>query len=73
MIIDEIAIALFFDLIDEDDLFEIINNRPDNVEVILTGRMAKESLIDRADLVTEMKEVKHYYQQGIMARTGIEK
>ena len=73
VIIDEIAIALFFDLIDEDDLFKVINHRPENVEVILTGRMAKESLIDRADLVTEMKEVKHYYQQGIMARTGIEK
>ena len=73
VIIDEIAIALFFDLIDEDDLFKVINHRPENVEVILTGRMAKESLIDRADLVTEMKEIKHYYQQGIMARTGIEK
>jgi len=54
-------------------LFEVINNRPENVEVILTGRMAKDSLIDKADLVTEMKEIKHYYHQGIMARTGIEK
>lgn len=73
VIIDEVAIAIFFELIDEEDLFEVINNRPENVEVILTGRMAKDSLIDKADLVTEMKEVKHYYQQGIMARTGIEK
>lgn len=73
VIIDEIAIAIFLELIDEDELFEAINNRPENVEVILTGRMAKDSLIAKADLVTEMKEIKHYYQQGIMARTGIEK
>jgi cob(I)alamin adenosyltransferase len=43
------------------------------VEVVLTGRRAPQALIDRADLVTEMREVKHYYQQGVKARAGIER
>ncbi|MCL6099353.1 MAG: cob(I)yrinic acid a,c-diamide adenosyltransferase, partial [Bacteroidetes bacterium] len=46
--------------------------QPENVELILTGRYCPQPLIDRADLVTEMKEVKHYYQNGILARKGIE-
>jgi cob(I)alamin adenosyltransferase len=50
----------------------LLDDRPLNVEVILTGRGAPKQLIDRADLVTEMQEVKHYYQQGVMARQGIE-
>lgn len=47
--------------------------KPENVELVLTGRYAPQAIIDRADLVTEMKEIKHYYNIGVMARDGIEK
>ena len=46
---------------------------PDHVEVVITGRYAPQELVDLADLVTEMKEIKHYYQKGVEARVGIEK
>lgn len=72
VIMDEVNIALYFNLISLEDLLEIISNKPTHVELILTGRYAPKELIDHADLVTEMKEIKHYYQQGIEARKGIE-
>jgi len=50
-----------------------LDSRPQQTEVVLTGRYAPGKLVDFADLVTEMKEIKHYYQQGVEARTGIEK
>ena len=55
-----------------EDVLALLDDRPLNVEVILTGRRAPQPLIDRADLVTEMQELKHYYQQGVTAREGIE-
>ena len=55
------------------DLLDLINTRPEAIEVVLTGRNAAPEIIARADLVTEMKMIKHYYQQGVAARTGIEK
>jgi len=72
VIMDEVNIALFYKLIDVNQLIEIIKAKPDHVELVLTGRYAPQEIIDIADLVTEMKEVKHYYQQGIEARDGIE-
>nr|MBL0700192.1 cob(I)yrinic acid a,c-diamide adenosyltransferase [Desulfobacterales bacterium] len=51
----------------------IIDAKPDNMELVITGRGADPRVIERADLVTEMKEIKHYYQKGVMARVGIEK
>ncbi len=72
VIMDEVNIALYYKLIDVNQLIKIIKARPDHVEVVLTGRYAPQEIIDMADLVTEMKEVKHYYQQGIEARDGIE-
>ncbi|MBP1683140.1 MAG: cob(I)alamin adenosyltransferase, partial [Ignavibacteriaceae bacterium] len=51
---------------------EFIKAKPENVELILTGRYCPEELIELADLVTEMREVKHYYQKGITSRRGIE-
>ncbi len=51
---------------------KVINLRNENTEIILTGRYAPQQLIDIADLVTEMKEIKHYYNKGIIARRGIE-
>ncbi|MDX9893402.1 MAG: cob(I)yrinic acid a,c-diamide adenosyltransferase [Patescibacteria group bacterium] len=72
VILDEIFLAVFFKLIDEQDLTELISHKPNNVELILTGRRAGQKIIDLADYVTEMKEIKHPYQQGLLARKGIE-
>ena len=72
IILDEAIVAIYFKLIKTSDLVELIKSKPENVELILTGRYCPEELIDLADLVTEMKEVKHYYQKGITSRRGIE-
>lgn len=72
IIMDEITIALYYKLVEIEELLDIIDNKPEHVELVLTGRYAPPSLIEKADLVTEMKEVKHYYQKGIEARKGIE-
>ncbi len=72
VILDEIITSLIFDLVTVDEIKDIIDKKPDNVELILTGRRAPQELIDAADLVTEMKEIKHYYQKGVDARKGIE-
>jgi len=50
-----------------------MEQRPAAVELVLTGRYAPQAVLDRADLVTEMREVRHYYEKGLQARTGIEK
>jgi cob(I)alamin adenosyltransferase len=73
VILDEANIATYYKLFSVDELLEVIRNRPEHVEVVVTGRKADPKLIDLADLVTEMREVKHYYQKGVVARTGIEK
>jgi cob(I)alamin adenosyltransferase len=66
-------VAVFFKLLTEAELHAVLDERPDGVEVVLTGRRAPASLIRRADLVTEMKARKHYYRKGVQARTGIER
>jgi len=73
VVFDEIVTSHFFHLISLEEMLEIINSKPDGVEVILTGRYAPAELIAAADLVTEMKEVKHYFKQGVQARDGIER
>ena len=73
IVLDEVNVAIWFGVLTTDDVLAFLDKRPDDVEVILTGRRAPQALIDRADLVTEMREVKHYYQQGIGARLGIER
>lgn len=73
VVLDEINVAFHFHLISEEEIHSFLDEKPDDVEVILTGRYAPQSIIDRADLVTEMKEVKHYYQKGVRARKGIER
>lgn len=73
VILDEANIATYFSLFSVDDLLDLIDSRPEHVELVLTGRYADPRVMSRADLVTEMREVKHYYQQGIAARAGIEK
>jgi cob(I)alamin adenosyltransferase len=72
VILDEANIATWFKLLAVDDLLALIDIKPDTVELVFTGRNADPRLIERADLVTEMREIKHYYQQGISARKGIE-
>lgn len=73
VILDEANIALYYKLFSVDELIEALKNRNSKIEVVLTGRKAPEKLIEYADLVTEMKEIKHYYTNGIEARVGIEK
>lgn len=73
VVLDEINIALYYNLFTVDKAIEAIDNRAPGVEVILTGRNAHERIIEKADLVTEMREIKHYYQKGVEARVGIEK
>lgn len=72
VVLDEVHIAIYFQLFSVEDVIEILKNRPEQLEIVCTGRYAPQVLIELADLVTEMKEVKHYYQQGVMARKGIE-
>ncbi len=73
VILDEANIATYYKLFSVDELLEKIAARAEGTEVVVTGRKAEPKLIEAADLVTEMREVKHYYQQGVVARTGIEK
>ena len=60
-------------ILTEKQILDLIDIKPENAELILTGRYALESVKERADLVTEMTEIKHYYKKGVMARVGIEK
>ncbi|HHT96765.1 MAG TPA: cob(I)yrinic acid a,c-diamide adenosyltransferase [Clostridiales bacterium] len=73
VVLDELNIALFYKLFTVKEAIEMIESRAENVEVIITGRNANQAIIEIADLVTEMKEVKHYYSKGVEARLGIEK
>ena len=73
VILDEANIATYFGLFTVNQLLDLVEKRKESVEVVVTGRRAEQALIDKADLVTEMKEIKHYYQQGIEARDGIER
>ena len=72
VILDEANIAASLQLVPVKALLRLIEMKPPQVELVLTGRYAAKELIDAADLVTEMKEQKHYYQQGVQARKGIE-
>ena len=72
VILDEINITVDYGLIPLSDLLKLIDSKPKTVELILTGRNAKSEIIDKADLVTEMVERKHYYEKGVKARKGIE-
>ena len=73
VILDEANVAVHYGLISVDQILELIHRRAAGVELVITGRYAHPRLIDRADLVTEMREVKHYFARGIKARKGVEK
>ncbi len=73
IILDEINILLNFKIIDIGLVLEILDDKPDDIELILTGRNAPEEILKRAHLITDMKNVKHYYDKQVSARLGIEK
>ncbi len=73
VIAEEANVAVMCNLITEAQLLALVDMKPENIELVITGRGASQKLIEKADLVTEMKEIKHYYQQGVAARVGIEK
>ena len=72
VILDEINVAVDYGLIPLSELLQLIDSKPATVELILTGRNAKPEILEKADLATEMVELKHYYQNGVQAREGIE-
>ena len=73
VVLDEANVAIKYHLFSAEDLLDFIRLKPENIELVITGRDADPRIIDAADLVTEMREVKHYYKNGVMARNGIEK
>lgn len=73
VIADEANVACSCGLLSQEDLLHLIDIKPGHIELVVTGRGAPASVMDKADLVTEMTDVKHYYQQGVVARVGIEK
>lgn len=73
VIAEEINVAVMLNLITEKELIQLIDLKPERVELVITGRGATERVMQRADLVTEIKEIKHYYKKGVVARVGIEK
>jgi len=72
VVLDEVNVAVYFKLLEPEDVVQLIKDKPDHVELILTGRYADARLIEMADLVTDMVKVKHPFDKGIKARKGIE-
>jgi cob(I)alamin adenosyltransferase len=72
VIFDELNVAIYFELLELQQVMDFLEKKPEEVEIIITGRNAPQAIIDKADLATEMRETKHPYQKGIQARIGIE-
>ena len=72
IVLDEANIAIFYNLFSAQELIDVLTQKQKSTEIIITGRYAPPELIEIADLVTEMKEIKHYYTSGVQARKGIE-
>lgn len=73
VVLDEVNTLLHFGIVPVGRVLALLDLRPSPVELVLTGRYAPQAVLDRADLVTEMREERHYYQRGVMARDGIER
>ncbi len=73
VILDEINVAVRLGLVSVEEVLGLIRGKPTSVELVLTGRDANEAVMEEADLVTEMRAIKHYYEKGVKARRGIEK
>lgn len=72
LVLDEICISLYYKLFEINELLELLKAKPEETEIVMTGRYAPKVLYEIADLVTEMNEIKHYYKNGVEARQGIE-
>ena len=72
VILDEINVALDFKLVSLDEVLEMLRNKPQQVTVVLTGRYAPHQIIDLADTVSEVKEIKHHYSKGVKEKAGME-
>ena len=72
IILDEFTYLLNYKLVDSTETLDFIKNRPQQLHIVITGRGASPELIETADLVTEMQEIKHHYRQGVKAKKGIE-
>jgi len=72
LILDEINVAMSMHLLSVNDVRKMLEKKPENIEIVLTGRNAPAEIIEIADVVTEMRELKHYYRKGVEAREGIE-
>lgn len=73
LVLDEITIALYYNLFTLNEVIDVIKEKPAEMELILTGRAAPKELYDYCDLITEMKEIKHYYTKGVLSRWGVDK
>jgi len=73
IVLDEVNTAVHFKILGEQEVLDFLAQKPDDLEVVLTGRYAPPAFLETADLVTEMKDIKHYYGRGVRAREGIEK
>jgi cob(I)alamin adenosyltransferase len=72
VILDEINVAVDFNLISLKDVIELIEHKPESLELVLTGRYASPEIIKHADIVSEILEIKHPYQKGVQSRKGID-
>jgi cob(I)alamin adenosyltransferase len=72
IILDEVCVSIYFGLFSDEEILTFVKQKPENVELILTGRYCPDKLLEKADLVTEMNKLKHYYQEGVTSRKGIE-
>ena len=73
VILDELTIAIHLRLLSIEEALELLTHKRPETEIVITGRYAPQELIDMADLVTEMAEIKHYYTSGVLSRDGIDK
>ncbi len=72
LVLDEVAVAIAYGLLDESEVIDFLEAKPQGLEIVMTGQNASERLMATSHLVTEMRKVKHYFDQGVMARQGIE-
>ncbi len=72
IVCDEINVSTAIGILDESDVLEVLSKKPESTELVLTGRYAPESFLNLASLITEMKQIKHYFENGVFSRKGIE-
>jgi cob(I)alamin adenosyltransferase len=73
IVLDEVNTAVHFKILAEQEVMDFLAKKPNDIEVVLTGRYASAAILEKADLVTDMTSIKHYFDRGVKARAGIEK